>query len=90
MAQILTALYLLAMLAAGWRLFGVDWSRGVKVVSAVALVCPIPLLVLIPGVLHPERPFAGLLQSIGVALLICGLLCMGGGASAAWLRSRRK
>jgi len=90
MAQILTALYLFAMLAAGWRLFGVDWSRGVKVAAAVALVCPIPLLILSRALLHPERPYAGLLQSIGIALLICGALCLCGGVSAAWMRARRK
>jgi len=38
MAQILTAIYLFAMLAAGWRLFGVDWSRGAKLSTAVTLI----------------------------------------------------
>jgi hypothetical protein len=56
----------------------------------VALICPIPLLILSRGLLHPERPYAGLLQSIGIALLICGLLCLCGGVSAAWMRARRK
>ncbi|MBJ7443327.1 MAG: hypothetical protein JHD32_03230 [Sphingobium sp.] len=90
MAQILTALYLLAMLAAGWRLFGLAWSRRVKAAAAVALVCPVPLLVLLPGLIHPERPFADLLRAIGLALLACGALCLAGGVSAAWLRARRR
>lgn len=90
MAQILTALYLLAMLAAGWRLFGLGWSLRVKIAAAVALVCPVPLLVLLPGLVHPERPFADLLRAIGLALLACGALCLAGGLSAAWLRARRR
>lgn len=89
MAQILTALYLFAMLAAGWRLFGVVWSRGAKLSTAVALICPIPLLLLGPALLHPERPFADLMRASGLALLLCGALCMGGGVSAAWVRARR-
>jgi hypothetical protein len=90
MAQILTALYLLAMLAAGWRLFGLGWSHRIKIGAAVALVCPVPLLVLLPGLIHPERPFADLLRAIGLALLACGALCLAGGLSAAWLRARRR
>jgi hypothetical protein len=89
MPQILTALYLLMMLAAGWRLFGLPWSRPVKAAAAAALVCPIPLLVLLPGLLHPERPFADLLQKLGLTLLLCGALCMLGGLSAARMRTRR-
>jgi hypothetical protein len=90
MAQILTALYLLAMLAAGWRLFGLGWSHRIKAAAAVALVCPVPLLVLLPGLIHPERSFADLLRAIGLALLACGALCLAGGLSAAWLRARRR
>lgn len=90
MVQIFTALYLLAMLAAGWRLHGIAWSRPAKWATALALVCPLPLLIVLPGLLHPDRPFAGLRQSMGVALLVCGALCLGGGWSAAWLRARRK
>ncbi|WP_088183139.1 hypothetical protein [Sphingobium sp. Z007] len=90
MAQIVTALYLLLMLGAGWRLFGIGWSRGARLATAAALVCPVPLLLLIPALTHPERPFAGLLRSVSVALLVCGLLCLIGGFSAAWLRARRQ
>lgn len=89
MAQTLTALYLLTMLAAGWRLFGIAWARGVKMAAAVALVCPVPLLMLSFALLHPDRPLAGLMRAGGAALLLCGVLCMGGGVSAAWLRARR-
>lgn len=90
MAKILTALYLVAMLAAGWRLFGLGWSPRIKIAAAVALVCPVPLLVLLPGLIHPERPFADLLRAIGLTLLACGALCLAGGLSAAWLRARRR
>ena len=90
MAQIVTALYLLLMLFAGWRLFGIGWPRGRKIAAAVALVAPIPLLLMIPALLHPERPFADVLRAVGLALLVCGALCMGGGWSAARLRARRR
>ncbi|MEG8223628.1 hypothetical protein OSJ57_23950 [Sphingomonas sp. HH69] len=90
MPQIFTALYLIAMLAAGWRLFGLGWSRGIKIAAAVALVCPVPLLVLLPGLIHPDRPFADLLRTIGLTLLLCGALCLGGGWSAAKMRARRR
>ncbi|MEC3912006.1 hypothetical protein U5A82_16450 [Sphingobium sp. CR2-8] len=89
MAQILTALYLFAMLAAGWRLFAVDWTRGMKAAAAVALVCPVPLLLLMSGLLHPDRALADLMRASGLVLLLCGTLSMGGGLSAAWLRARR-
>ena len=45
---------------------------------------------LLPGLIHPERPFADLLRAIGLALLACGALCLAGGVSAAWLRARRR
>ena len=89
MAQILTAIYLFAMLAAGWRLFGVDWSRGAKLSTAVTLICPIPLLLLVPALLHPGRPFGDLMRASGLTLMLCGALCMAGGVSAAWVRTRR-
>jgi hypothetical protein len=56
----------------------------------MAIVAPIPLLILLPALLHPERPFADLLRAIGLALLACGALSLLGGVSAAWLRARRK
>lgn len=89
MAQILTAVYLLAMLGAGWRLFGMGWSRPAKAGASVLLVCPLPLLILIPGLMHPERPFADMLRGVGLVLLACGAMCLLGGMSAAWLRARR-
>lgn len=90
MAKILTALYLVMMLAAGWRLFGLGWSRGVKIVTAVAVLLPLPLLLILPALMQPQRPFADLLRAIGLALLVCGALCIAGGWSAAWLRARRR
>ncbi|HUD95797.1 hypothetical protein [Sphingobium sp.] len=90
MAQIVTAIYLLMMLVAGWRLFGIGWPRWVKVAAAVGLVCPLPMLFILPSLLHPERPFADLLLNIGVVLTICGAICLVGGVSAAWMRKRRR
>ncbi len=90
MPQILTAIYLIAMLAAGWRLFSLGWTRTTKLAASVAIVAPIPLLILLPALLNPERPFADLLHAIGLALLACGALSLTGGFSAAWLRARRK
>jgi hypothetical protein len=90
MARIITAVYLIFMLVAGWRLHGVRWPVAGKVAAALALLLPIPLLLLIPALAHPERPFAEMLRAIGLALLVCGMLCMGGGWSAARLRARRK
>jgi hypothetical protein len=88
-AKLLPAIYLLAMLAAGWRLFGIGWSRGLRAGAAVMLICPVPLLFLLPGLFRPDRPFADMLVRIGLALLVCGALCMGGGWTGAWLRARR-
>ncbi|ATI81288.1 MULTISPECIES: hypothetical protein [Sphingobium] len=90
MAQILTAIYLLMMLAGGWRLFGLGWPLWVKGLVAIGLVCPLPLLVLLPGMLHPERPFADMLRMIGFVMMGCGALCLVGGLSAARLRARRR
>ena len=89
MPQILTALYLLMMIAAGWRLFIIPWKRGLKIGAAVALVIPIPLLFLLPVLMNPERPFADLLHAIGIALLAGGAVSLLGGMSAAWLRKRK-
>jgi hypothetical protein len=89
-ARIVTAVYLVFMLIAGWRLHGIGWSRAAKLGTAVALALPIPLLLLIPALVHPERPFADTLRAIGLALLVCGILCMAGGWSAARLRARRR
>ena len=89
MPQILTALYLLMMIAAGWRLFTMPWKRALKIGAAVALVIPIPLLFLLPALMNPERPFADLLRAIGVALMAGGTVSLLAGMSAAWLRKRK-
>lgn len=90
MPKLIAALYLLLMTAAGWRLYGMAWSRAIKGLAATLLVCPLPLLLLIPALLHPERPFADLLRAIGLTLLVCGTICLMGGVSAAWMRARGK
>ncbi|HEX7874997.1 MAG TPA: hypothetical protein VF489_00275 [Sphingobium sp.] len=89
MPKILAALYLLLMVAAGWRLFTMPWSRGRKIGAAVALVMPIPMFFLLPALMHPDRPFADLLRAIGIALMGGGAVSMLGGAAAAWLRTRK-
>ncbi|PZU13074.1 MAG: hypothetical protein DI606_07085 [Sphingobium sp.] len=89
MARIVTIVYLIFMLVVGWRLHAVRWPVAGKLTAALALLLPIPLLVLVPALMHPERPLSDMLRMIGLSLLVCGLLCMGGGWSAARLRARR-
>lgn len=89
MPKLLPALYLLLMVAAGWRLFGRPWPRGLKIGAAVALVVPVPLFFLLPSLIHPDRPFADLLRAIGIALMGGGTVSLLGGMAAAWLRSRK-
>ncbi|MFZ2995290.1 hypothetical protein [Sphingobium sp.] len=89
MSNILIAVYLLIMLGAGWRLFGMAWSRGVKTAAGALLVCPLPMLFLLPALLHPDRPFADILLGLGLVLLLCGTLCLCAGMGVAWMRMRR-
>lgn len=90
MARIVTFVYLLLMLAVGWRLYAMPWSRGVKLGAGASILLPIPLMLILPALLHPERPFADILRMTGFVLLICGLVCLVGGWSAARVRARRK
>ena len=89
MPKFIAALYLLLMAAAGWRLFTMGWSRGLKICAAAALVIPIPMLFLLPALMQPDRPFADVLRVIGVALMLCGALSLLGGVAGAWLRARK-
>ncbi|AUW60325.1 hypothetical protein C1T17_14280 [Sphingobium sp. SCG-1] len=90
MSSILPYLYLGMMVAAGWRLFIVRWSRALKIASGVVLVTVAPLLFIIPPLLHPERPFAGLLLATGIGMLAAGATCLLGGMAGAWLRQRSR
>ena len=85
---ILLALYLLAMMGAGWRLFAMPWPRGVKLAAAIALVCPVPLLFILPGIMQHGEGFADILVTLGLTLLACGALCFGSGMGIAWYRAR--
>ena len=89
MPKFIAALYLLLMVAAGWRLFVIGWPRGWKVGAAVALVLPIPMFFLLPSLLHPDQPFADLLRAIGIALIIGGAVSLLGGVAGAWLKARK-
>ncbi|WP_242126058.1 hypothetical protein [Sphingobium sp. Sx8-8] len=89
MFHLLVALYLLLMVAAGWRLFAMSWSRMLKISAAVALVIPIPMLFLLPALMQPDRPFADLLRAIGIALMLGGGVSLLGGMAGAWLRARK-
>lgn len=89
MPKLLAALYLLLMVAAGWRLFTMPWSRGLKIGAAVALVIPIPMLFLLPALMQPDRPFADLLRAIGIALMLGGGVSLLGGMAGAWLKARK-
>lgn len=89
MPKILASLYLLLMVAAGWRLFTMQWSRGLKTSAALALVIPIPMLFLLPALMQPDRPFADLLRAIGIALMLGGAVSLLGGMAGAWLKARK-
>ena len=89
MPKLLAALYLLLMVAAGWRLFAMSWSRALKIAAAAGLVIPIPMLFLLPALMQPDRPFADLLRAIGIALMLGGAASLLGGMAGAWLRTRR-
>lgn len=90
LSAILPYLYLGLMVAAGWRLFVVRWSRALKIASGIVLVTVAPLLFIIPPMLHPERPFAGLLLATGIGMLAAGAACLLGGMAGAWLRQRSR
>ncbi|WP_176596565.1 MULTISPECIES: hypothetical protein [Sphingobium] len=89
MPKLLAALYLLLMVAAGWRLFTMSWSRALKIAAAMALVIPIPMLFLLPALMQPDRPFADLLRAIGIALMLGGAASLLGGMAGAWLKARK-
>lgn len=89
MPKILAVLYLALMVAAGWRLFSMPWTRGLKIGAGVALVIPIPMLFLLPVLMQPERPFADLLRAIGIALMLGGAASLLGGMAGAWLKARK-
>ncbi|MCP1468533.1 hypothetical protein J3E64_000200 [Sphingobium sp. OAS761] len=88
--QILLCAYLLFLVAAGWRLWLVGWTKGVKWLVAVTLVLPMPLMFLIPAMMHRGSPWSDVLRGIGLTLLVCGIVSLAGGFSAARLRSRRR
>ena len=87
--QILLGAYLLFLLAAGWRLSVIGWSVPVKAGVALSLVLPVPLLFIIPGMTR-LNDLSGVLIQLGLTLLICGVICLAGGFSAARLRARRR
>ncbi|MET0372548.1 MAG: hypothetical protein ABW039_14385 [Sphingobium sp.] len=87
--QILLGAYLLFLVAAGWRLFGVGWTRNVKMAAGAALVLPMPALFLLLGLFGRTEAFDDILVGLGLTLLACGLACLGAGAASAWLRARR-
>ena len=89
MPKLLASLYLLLMVAAGWRLFAMPWSRALKASAALALVIPIPMLFLLPALIQPDRPFADLLRAIGIALMLGGAVALLGGMAGAWLKARK-
>lgn len=88
--QFLLGAYLLFLVAAGWRLWTIGWSVRVKAATGLALVLPMPLLFLIPAAMHRDGAWSGLLMQLGFTLLVCGILCLAGGLSAARLRARRR
>lgn len=87
--QILLGAYLLFLLAAGWRLWTVGWTARGKLATAMALTLPMPLLFIIQGVTRGDV-WSNMLIQMGLTLLVCGVICLAGGFSAARLRARRK
>lgn len=87
--QILLGAYLLFLVAAGWRLSIMVWSVRIKAAATLLLVLPVPLLFFIPGVTRRDA-WSDVLIQLGVTLLVCGVLCLAGGFSAARLRARRR
>lgn len=87
--QLALGAYLLFLLASGWRLWAIGWSPRIKMLTAVALILPLPLLFIIPGMMRHDG-WSDILIQLGMTLLICGLLCLAGGFSAARLRARRR
>jgi hypothetical protein len=87
--QLVLAVYLLFLLAAGWRLWSIGWSARVKVATALALVLPMPLLFIIPGAMRRDA-WSDVLIQLGLTLLVCGIICLAGGFSAARMRGRRR
>ncbi|WP_298398535.1 hypothetical protein [Sphingobium sp.] len=87
--QIVLGAYLLFLVAAGWRLFTVPWSPRIRAVTALALVLPMPLLFILPGAMRRDV-WSDLLIQLGLTLLVCGIICLAGGFSAARLRARRR
>ncbi|MDI1294668.1 MAG: hypothetical protein PSY12_02060 [bacterium] len=90
MPKILLGVYLLFLVAAGWRLMRIAWSSRVKAATGIALVVPLPLLFLLPALFGRDRPFADVLLALGLTLLACGIACLLGGMGAAWLRARQR
>lgn len=86
--KLVLGLYLLFLLAAGWRLGRIGWATRLKVATALALALPVPLLFIIPALMR-RGAWSGLLIQFGSTVLICGILCLAGGFSAARLRARR-
>jgi len=87
--QIILAAYLLFLVAAGWRLSSIAWSVRIKAVAMLLLVMPMPLLFIIPGVTR-RNGWSDVLIQLGLTLLVCGVICLAGGFSAARLRARRR
>jgi hypothetical protein len=87
--QILLGAYLLFLVAAGWRLSIIGWSVRIKMAAALSLVLPMPLLFIIPGATRHDA-WSDVLIQLGLTLLICGIICLAGGFSAARLRARRR
>jgi hypothetical protein len=87
--QILLGAYLLFLVAAGWRLSTIGWTVRIKMAVMLSLVLPMPLLFIIPGVMRHDG-WSDLLIQLGLTLLVCGIICLAGGFSAARLRARRR
>lgn len=87
--HILSVLYLLALVALGWRLVRIGWPVWIRLGSAIVLVLLTPALFLIPAVRRPDGPFSDLLLATGIGMVAAGLIATLLGAAIALLWRRR-
>lgn len=84
-------LYMLALTALGWGLSLLGWARERKWLIAIAAVAVVPLLILLPALLHRDGQFADLQWILGVTTLVWGAVAVTfGWCGAVLLRALRQ
>jgi hypothetical protein len=88
--KLILAAYLLFLMAAGWRLFSIEWSRPLKWATGLSLVVPLPALIALPGLFRSSGVIRDFEIGVGATFLTCGVLSLLAGLALGWLRARRK